>query len=72
MRQAHDNIQVIAIKTSYRVSTKGNEHRRHGAEEERSTGWSLHKDTAFGLGETSVGETLGCRQSHVKCRKLLE
>lgn len=34
MRQAHDNIQVTVIKTSYRVSAKGNEHRRHGAEEE--------------------------------------
>lgn len=72
MRQAHDNIQVIVIKTPYRVSAKGNEHRRHGAEEECPAGWSLHEDTAFGLGETSISETLGWRQSHVKCRKLLE
>lgn len=72
MRQAHDNIQVIVIKTSYRVSAKGNKHRSHKAEGECSAGWSLNEDTAFGLGETSVGETLGWRQSHVKCRKLLE
>lgn len=53
MKQAHDSTQVTVIKTTpsiVRALSKGNGCRRHGAEEEHSSAWSLREDTAFGLG----------------------
>lgn len=53
MKQAHDNTHVTVIKTTsciVRVLSKGNGYRRHGAEDEHSSAWSLREDTAIGLG----------------------